>query len=242
VRERRRGNREAFEWHVVPTRSFAVLVGLDESRIIVGGNGTDVTRIRPIPWPSRPAVGFVSGAAPGRGIEDLVAAVRLAREVVPDLRLLLWLVATGTSSEEYLRDLRVSLDREPYVELGSVPYDELGTQLGRATTLAIAHPPNDYMDVALPVKLFDSLAAGRPLIVTPRTETAALVRRHDVGVVTAGDSIDDLARAIADMVGDDARARALGAQARTVAEREFDWSIVGGRIADAILERVGETR
>jgi glycosyltransferase involved in cell wall biosynthesis len=118
----------------------------------------------------------------------------------------------------------------------------LGTQLGRATALAIAHPPNEYMDVALPVKLFDSLAAGRPVIVTPRLETAALVRHHGVGVVTAGDSIEDVATAIVETVRDDARAQALGAKARQVAEREFDWTIVGARIADAVLARTDGKR
>ncbi len=48
-------------------------------------------------------------------------------------------------------------------------------------------PANDYMDVALPVKLFDSMAAGRPLVVTPRRETAAIVERGGVGLVTADD-------------------------------------------------------
>ncbi len=240
VRQRRRRNLDAFDWHVVPTTSFATLVGLDLDRVIVGGNGTDVTRIRSEPWPDRPAVGLVSGAAPGRGIEALIEAVRRARTAVPGLRLLLWLVATSPASEAYLAGLRASVADDPEIELGTAPYGELGAQLGRATVLAIAHPPNDYMDVALPVKLFDCLAAGRPILVTPRLETAALVRRHGVGVVTPGDSIDDLAATIVSIVHDDERARALGARAREVAEHEFDWRIVGARIADAVLARVGD--
>jgi glycosyltransferase involved in cell wall biosynthesis len=97
------------------------------------------------------------------------------------------------------------------------------------------------MDVALPVKLFDSLALGRPLVVTPRTETAAIVARHGVGVVAGGDAVDDLASAIVELAGDDPRARRLGARAREVAEREFDWRVVGDRIAIEVLRREGES-
>ena len=38
---------------------------------------------------------------------------------------------------------------------------------------------------------------------------------------------------------DEARARALGARARAMAESEFDWWVVGGRIADEVLRREG---
>src|SRR5206468_3173080 len=99
---------DAFRSHVVPTRSFAELIGLDLSRVIVGGNGTDTSRIAPGPWPDQPAVGVISGAAPGRGLELLVEATRLAREAMPDLLLRMWLVATGEESEKYLAGLRVA--------------------------------------------------------------------------------------------------------------------------------------
>jgi glycosyltransferase involved in cell wall biosynthesis len=95
------------------------------------------------------------------------------------------------------------------------------------------------MDVALPVKLFDSLAAGRPLVVTPRTETAAIVAARGVGVVAADDTTEALAAAIAELVGDPARARRLGTVAREVAERDYDWRVVGDRIAAEVLAREG---
>ena len=93
------------------------------------------------------------------------------------------------------------------------------------------------MDVALPVKLFDSLAAGRPLVVTPRRETAAIVGREGVGLVTADDAPDSIAAACASLLADEALARRLGTAARALAEREYDWPIVGDRIADEIIRR-----
>ena len=239
IRRRRALNEALFRWHVVPTASFATLTGLDPARVIVGGNATTADHVRPGPWPSVPSVGLVSGAAPGRGIEALVEAARLVRESIPDLRLLLWLVATSPESEAYLAALRRDVEGDPWIEIGTAGYERLGAELARATVLAIAHPASTYMDVALPVKLFDSMAAGRPLLVTPRTETRAIVERHGVGIVTDGDRPEDLAAGLLRLLGDEALARSLGAQARITAETVYDWPIVAARIADEILRREG---
>lgn len=239
LRAKRSANLAAFRWHVVPSRSFAELVGLDPGRVIVAGNGTDTARIQPGEWPQQPTIGMVSGAAPGRGIETLIAAARLVRERIPDVRLLLWLVATGRHTGEYLDALRQGVGDQSWIRIGSASYEDLGPALRQATVLSIPHPPGDYMDVALPVKLYDSMAAGRPLVVTPRTETRAVVEEHGVGVVAEGDDAEHLADALFTVLADPDLARRLGAAARAAAEREFDWEIVGDRLASAILRREG---
>jgi len=235
LRRRQAANRDAFRWLVVPTASFAELAELPLDRVIVGGNGTDTTMVRPGPWPAEPTIGMVSAAAPGRGIELLVDSVRLLRTAIPDARLRLWLVATTEETRRYLDGLRAGLADSPWATIEVAPYERLGETIGRASILTIPHPAGDYLDVALPVKLFDSLAAGRPLVVTPRRETASVVSAFDVGTVAAGDRPEDFATALQRLLADDVRLRAIGARARAVAEAEFDWQIVGDRIAAAVL-------
>lgn len=237
---RQRRNTATFRWLVVPTRSFAELAGLDLDRVIVGGNGTDVHRIRVGPWPEQPSIGIVSGAAPGRGLELLVEAASIAREAVPHLVLRMWLVPTGQASQQYLDGLRATVATRTWVEITSAPYDRLGEALATASILCIPHPPGEYMDVALPVKLFDSLAAGRPVVVTPRTEMATVVNALGVGAVAAGDRAEDLAASIVALISDPTTLQTIGRQAREAAEREFDWRIVGDRIASAVLAREGD--
>ena len=239
VRLRRRKNEDAFRWYVVPTAAFADAFGYDKDRIIVGGQGTVTSHVRPGPWPEIPAVGMVSGAAPGRGIEALIAAMRQVRDVVPEARLYLWLVATSPAGAEQIEELRKSTEPDEWIEIATAPYADLGPTLAKATVLVIPHPDIEYMDVILPVKLFDSLAAGRPLVVTPRRETVKIVEPNDVGLVAADDDPASLAEPIARLLLDDALARRMGASARALAEREYDWSILGDRIADEIFRREG---
>lgn len=234
---RRARNEQLFRWLVVPTASFAEFIGLDMDRVIVGGNGTVAARVRPGPWPDAPSIGIASGAAPGRGIETLIEAARMLRGTIPELRLRLWLAATSARDTDYIDGLRSQVVGDPWIEIGQAPYERLGETLAAATVLTIPTPATEYSDVALPVKLFDSMAAGRPLVVTPRRETAAMVEKYGIGVVSRGDDAASLADAFATLLNDDALARQMGTRARATAEREFDWPIVGDRIAEEVLRR-----
>ena len=239
LRAKRDENVRAFRWKVMPTLALAELAGIPVENVIAGENGTDAERIRPGVWPEDPAIGFISGAAPARGIETLIDTARLLHSEMPDLRLLLWLVATGGPSAAYLADLVESVRRERWIEIGAVGRDDLSHALRQATVMCIPHPAHPYWDATLPVKIFDAFAAGRPLVITPRTETKRLIERHGVGVAAAGDTAEDLAAAIGPLLADETEAKRIGAVARDVAERVYDWPIVSDRIASAILEREG---
>lgn len=239
VRARDALNRDGFRWLVAPSAPFAAVAGLDPARTIVASNGTDSAAVRPGPWPDDPAVAFVSGAAPRRGIEDLVEAVRIARRAVPGLRLDLVLAATGDDSRAYLDRLRTGLEGEPWVTIGSAPYLELGARLSRATVLAIPTPAHRYWDSVAPVKVFDYFAAGRPVLTTPRTETARIVRGVEAGAVTADDTPAAMAATLVELLASPETARRLGANARVAAERDYDWRVISRRLADEILARIG---
>lgn len=232
-------NLDTFELYTAPSASFAALAGLDPARTIVAPNGSDTRHVRPGPFPDRPAVGMISGAAEGRGIEALIDAARLVRAGQPDLRLLLWLAAGDEAGEAYLEGLRAAIAAEPWIELGTIDHAGLAGALALATVLVVPHPANGYMDVAVPVKLLDSMAAGRPVVVTPRTETRRIVEAAGAGVVAAGDEPGALAAAIGPLLADPALAARLGADARAAAERDFDWAVIGRRLAAEVLARTG---
>jgi len=77
------------------------------------------------------------------------------------------------------------------------------------------------------------------VMTTPRAETARLVRDHDAGTVSTGDDPASMAAAILQLLGDAGEARRRGANARAAAEREYDWRVIGERLADEVLARIG---
>jgi len=228
-------NVSRFRRIVVPSRSFGDLCRIPRSQTLVISNGTDTTMIHPEPMPSDArVVAMASGAAPGRGIESLVEAVRRIRDTGRDVRLALALSSTGAPSSAYLARLQATTLDVPWIEVFHPSYASMSSFLGRATVIAVPHPPGTYFDVATPIKLFDAMAAGRPLVVTPRIETARIVVHAEAGIVT-GDAIDDLAGALVEILDAPERARELGLNGREAAVRDFDWRSLSERLADAIL-------
>ena len=228
----------AFRWLVVPTASFGRLAGLDADRVIVGGNGTDTRRIQVGAWPLVPTVGVVSAAAPGRGLERLVEATQLAREALPDTRLRMWLVAIGDAGARYLDQLRRECSAMPWVEIATAPYERLGEALASATVLTIPHPANDYLDVALPVKLFEfgsrwSSARGHA---ADRDGARRASARHRLGHRGRhGGRSRRVDRRVAQ--GRNGGEGPRRPRARRGREEIFDWHVVGDRIADEVLRR-----
>lgn len=228
-------NIASFSRHVVPSVTFGELANVPADRRIVVSNGTDVGSVRPGPWPSAPVIAMVSGAAPGRGIETLIDATRLVRLEHPEATLRLALVGTDDASGDYLRVVRRRVKDLPWLSVQTIPQSEIGAFLAQAMVIAVPHPPGAYMDASLPIKLFDAMAAARPVVVTPRIETALVVREAAAGKVAGSDTPEDVAHALVTVLGDEPQARRLGANGRSAAEAKYDWSVLSAALAEAVL-------
>jgi glycosyltransferase involved in cell wall biosynthesis len=74
---------------------------------------------------------------------------------------------------------------------------------------------------ALPTKLLEAMAAGRPVILAARGEAARLVEKERCGVVVPPEDPRALAEALTALAADPSRRAALGAAGRRAAERDF---------------------
>jgi glycosyltransferase involved in cell wall biosynthesis len=178
---------------------------------------------------------MATGAARGRGIEDLIAAAEQARQRVPDLELNLWLAANDPVAEQYIHELRTLTAKLPWVAITSPKFSEVFAATSRASLMVIPHPPNEYMDVALPVKLFDAFAIGRPVVATPRTETAQIIRSGGAGWVTEGDGVDALAETIVQALSSKSELEARGQKGWELAQGQYSWKRLSEKVADVLL-------
>lgn len=83
----------------------------------------------------------------------------------------------------------------------------------------------------LPVVLMEALAAGTPVVTTQIAGIPELVRDGETGHLCPPGDADALARAIAAVLDDPDRARALAARGRAIVERDFDSRIEAARLA-----------
>ena len=91
----------------------------------------------------------------------------------------------------------------PYLTLIHAQGDELAAWYRRCDAGLLPLLRDRYMDLSLPVKLFEYWGAGLPVITTDCPETAAMVRRYGAGLVCAA-APEALAEAVRQFYCDEA--------------------------------------
>ena len=181
--------------------------------------GVDVEAFRPTA--ARPDVDVVSiGADPHRDFELLFAVARS----LPETSFLA--VTTGERARSLDgRPANVSLEAD-------LPFDEMRRRLERARVVALPVRDNSYSGAT--TVLLQAMALARPVVVTRTTAIATgygLEDGDNVRLVAPGDAAG-FGKALAEVLRDDAHARALGSRARTTVESGLTW----GRYADRMQQ------
>jgi glycosyltransferase involved in cell wall biosynthesis len=216
--------------------------GLDPGKLAILPSGANTELFRPLPVgacrqrlglaPGSPHVGFVGTLLPHQGIEVLIDAAAAIRDRVPGCRFLVigegpmrapWREAAG----------RVGL-AGAFAFPGEVPYAEVPLWIG-ATDVCVA-PFRRTAGLRSPVKIFDYLACGKPVVASRIPGTTDVFAGLPAVRLVAPEEPGALAEAIADLLADPQRARALGAGARSFVVERYDRRA----LARAVCEAVGD--
>lgn len=206
----------------------------------VVGNGVDPLRFaarHPEPRPDRFTIGFVGTLKPWHGLDTLVDAFAHLARVNPTYRLLV--VGDGPGAGA----LSEGIERRglaPVVTLtGAV--DPLAIP-GYLHTMDVAVAP--YPDLERfyfsPLKLYEYLAAGVPVVASGVGQVAEVIDDGRTGVLCPPGDAGALARAIAGLRADPRRRAAMARAGREEVVAQHSWDGVVGRIlalADVGVER-----
>ncbi len=158
-----------------------------------------------------------------QGLEDLVQAAALAGPAVVEL-----LIAGEGPERERLRALVSGRGLVNVRLLGPVPAHEIPALYGSVDAGVVPLRDLPLFTGALPSKLFEVLAAGRPVILAARGEAAQLVRNAGAGIVVAPEDSTALAEAFRRLHASPEEALEMGACGRLHARR-FDRPAVVGQ-------------
>jgi glycosyltransferase involved in cell wall biosynthesis len=102
-------------------------------------------------------------------------------------------------------------------------------------TWALYDDRNLSLNVAMPWKLFESMACGVPVLVEHGSIRARFVEKHGIGVVLSNDDPGYVAGAIASLAQDPARHQQMITAGKQLAESEFNWEAMSNKLV-AIYE------
>jgi glycosyltransferase involved in cell wall biosynthesis len=175
-----------------------------------------------IPWEERdPAVIYLGALSRIRGIHELVEAIDLVpASLNPKLRLL---------GPFYTPDLPAELEQLPgwarTEYLGVIAERErVGEQLNQVRAgLVTIYPLPQYL-FAYPVKMFEYMAAGIPIIASDFRVYRQFIEKPQCGLLV--DPLDPaaIAKAIEYILTHPEEAEAMGKNGRAAMENEFNWS------------------
>ncbi len=131
-----------------------------------------------------------------RGMDRLVLGFALAAREEPEIELLL----AGTGDVSPLKQIAREQGVEDRVHLTG-PYQHLDlVRLYSETDVGmVAYPSSEALEHTIPNKIFDYMAAGKPLIVTPIAPFRRVVEEAGAGVVLDGESPEAIALGILKM-------------------------------------------
>lgn len=162
---------------------------------------------------------YVGSLSTHRGFQELLAAANLANSEAT-------LVLAGSFAENDLYTRTASLPGWSKTKhLGVLDRKGISALLGSSVAgLVTLHPTPSYVD-SFPVKMFEYMAAGIPVIASDFPRWRELISSHQCGICVDPHSPEMIADAMNSIIDDPERAAEMGRNGRAAVERFFNWSI-----------------
>jgi phosphatidyl-myo-inositol alpha-mannosyltransferase len=220
-------------------RSYAAAaLGLPEGAFALVPNGIDVARFaatEPIPELAdrdRPLLLFVGRLERRKGLEVLVRAYLRLRVSRPEVRLCV--VGDGPERDRCQRLVPPSV-RPDVLFVGAVAPDDLPRYHASADVFVAPALGGESFGIVL----LEAMAAGLPVVASAIPGYRTVLRDGLQGRLVAPADVPALADALAVLCANGHLRAALAAQGRITAE-EYDWTVVGARVA-AVYRQVATT-
>jgi glycosyltransferase involved in cell wall biosynthesis len=181
---------------------------------------------------------YAGGMGATNGVYQLAdAAAALKRRGEERIQI----VALGDGNERPKLERRVREERlDNLLLLDPVAREQVPSVIGACDVTLTVFAPHPVLALNAPNKFFDSLAAGKPVVVNVDGWLRTLVEENDAGVYAPPGDGDALAAALTALAQDPEGVRRMGMNARALADREFARDLLTGRVA-TMLEDVACT-
>ncbi|MEA4924852.1 MAG: glycosyltransferase family 4 protein [Syntrophomonadaceae bacterium] len=165
---------------------------------------------------------YVGGIETVRGINEMVEAISLTQY---------FLLLAGKFESKHEMDTVVCKDGwKQVIEMGHVNRNGVKIILSRSMAgLVILHPVPNYIN-ALPIKMFEYMAAGIPVIASDFPLWVQIIEDNKCGICVDPLNIAEISDAINWILEHPAESQKMGENGRRLIEEEFNWEEQGSKL------------
>lgn len=129
----------------------------------------------------------------------------------------------------YARELGVA-DRVSFT--GWVGFEDVPKYMAASDAGLVPHSATSHTETTVPHKLFQYMAASRPVLVTDIAPLKRIVEKTKAGLVIPADDQIAMAKAIHELYKQPSRGQALGRNGRRAVEKRYHWRKDGGQLLE----------
>jgi glycosyltransferase involved in cell wall biosynthesis len=222
---------EAAKLHWIPNGiepSFWQAADRDAARAELGVRDDDVL------------ASYVGTIGMAHGLGTLITAAGLLRLRAPDVRILI----VGDGAElAALRDLASRQGLSNVLFTGLVPREKVPGILAASDIALVTLKPSDVFKTVLPSKMFEAMAAERPIVLAVEGEAQAVLEDAGAGIAVQPGNAAAMAAAIACLASDPHQRARMGQDGGSFVAREFSRALWAARYLSLLsqLSAAGQT-
>jgi glycosyltransferase involved in cell wall biosynthesis len=179
---------------------------------------------------------FVGSLKKWHGIDRLVSLMPALVEDNPGLHLLI--VGDGEKKDDLERRVAKMGMSQNIILAGRVPFEQVPVYINAGDICLAPYFEEGLNETGIsPLKIFEYMACGRPIITNPVGGLDTLFREHEIGVMIHSMNPSDWEKPIKDLLGDPGKMKILGDNGYRAVQTHYSWETICKKIENT-LERL----
>jgi glycosyltransferase involved in cell wall biosynthesis len=218
---------------------------IPEGKILVINNGVDVHKFRPLDdtgdlrkelgLEGKQIIAFIGIFVEWQGLDHLIEAAPLIIDKRPDTAFLL--VGDGPLKGRLVNKAGETNVIKHFIFTGLIPYDQVPFFINLSDVCVV--PKKPLKSGYSPLKLYEYMACGKPIVAT-RTGGFEILERSHAGILVDPSSSYEFSNSIVRLLQDSNLRKEMGENGRKYAVENCSWISIAGRV-EQVLEQSRNT-